>query len=262
MPGIRGAGSLMIAAALLVIFFAQEPVAGLSVAETAALLGLGGVSMIMAAAIIEGFGRHWTYGVQAIAMSGGLFASLLILYAFRGELEVSLDRAIGDIAMGRTVNLASGDVVAARKTDGSFLIKGEVNGHEARFIFDTGASTVVLRAENAAALGFKPETLNFTIPVSTANGLALAAPVGRVDHRKGRARPHRPLGRPPCQPARNVLPRAARLLRGARQPPDPAGQRRNQPLRLRRKAQDRTAAQQAGRHAPPHPAGSAGSPRA
>jgi aspartyl protease family protein len=177
MPGIRGAGSLMIAAALLVIFFAQEPVAGLSVAETAALLGLGGVSMIMAAAIIEGFGRHWTYGVQAIAMSGGLFASLLILYAFRGELEVSLDRAIGDIAMGRTVNLASGDVVAARKTDGSFLIKGEVNGHEARFIFDTGASTVVLRAENAAALGFKPETLNFTIPVSTANGLALAAPV-------------------------------------------------------------------------------------
>ena len=177
MPGIRGAGSLMIAAALLVIFFAQEPVAGLSVAETAALLGLGGVSMIMAAAIIEGFGRHWTYGVQAIAMSGGLFASLLILYAFRGELEVSLDRAIGDIAMGRTVNLASGDVVAARKTDGSFLIKGEVNGHEARFIFDTGASTVVLRAENAASLGIDPETLNYSIPVSTANGAALAAPV-------------------------------------------------------------------------------------
>ncbi|HZB62990.1 MAG TPA: TIGR02281 family clan AA aspartic protease [Microvirga sp.] len=177
MPGIRGAGSLMITAALLVIFFAQEPVGGLSPFEAAALLGLGGVSMIMAAAIIEGFGRHWTYGVQAIAVSGGVFATLLILYGFRGELNTSLDRLIGDVAMGRTVVLSSGEVVAARKTDGSFLIKGSVNGHEARFIFDTGASTVVLRAENAAALGFRPDALNYSIPVSTANGTALAAPV-------------------------------------------------------------------------------------
>jgi aspartyl protease family protein len=177
MPGIRGAGSLMITAALLVIFFAQDPLGGLSPSEAAALLGLGGVSMIMAAAIVEGFGRHWTYGVQAIAVSGGLFAALLILYGFRGELNASLDRLIGDVAMGRTVVLSGGEVVAARKTDGSFLIKGSVNGNEARFIFDTGASTVVLRAENAAALGFKPEALNYSIPVSTANGTALAAPV-------------------------------------------------------------------------------------
>ena len=177
MPGIRGAGSLMITAALLVIFFAQHPLGGLSPSEAAALLGLGGVSMIMAAAIVEGFGRHWTYGVQAIAVSGGLFAALLILYGFRGELNASLDRLIGDVAMGRTVVLSGGEVVAARKTDGSFLIKGSVNGNEARFIFDTGASTVVLRAENAAALGFKPEALNYSIPVSTANGTALAAPV-------------------------------------------------------------------------------------
>ena len=177
MPGIRGAGSLMITAALLLIFFAQDPLGGLSPSEAAALLGLGGVSMIMAAAIVEGFGRHWTYGVQAIAVSGGLFAALLILYGFRGELNASLDRLIGDVAMGRTVVLSGGEVVAARKTDGSFLIKGSVNGNEARFIFDTGASTVVLRAENAAALGFRPEALNFSIPVSTANGTALAAPV-------------------------------------------------------------------------------------
>jgi aspartyl protease family protein len=68
-------------------------------------------------------------------------------------------------------------VVTARKTDGSFVVSGRVNGHEARFIFDTGASTVVLRAENAAALGFKPDSLNYSIPVSTANGTALAAPV-------------------------------------------------------------------------------------
>ena len=174
MPGIRGAGSLMITAALLVIFFAQEPMGGLSPAEAAALLGLGGVAMIMAAAIIEGFSRHWTYGVQSIAMSGGFFAPLISL-ASRGELQTVLDRhrRCRHGPHRRFVQRRGG---GGPETDGSFLIKGSVNGHEARFIFDTGASTVVLRAENAAALGFKPEALNYSIPVSTANGTALAAP--------------------------------------------------------------------------------------
>jgi aspartyl protease family protein len=57
------------------------------------------------------------------------------------------------------------------------MVRGKVNGNETRFIFDTGASTVVLRAEEASALGFDPEILDYSIPVSTANGMALAAPV-------------------------------------------------------------------------------------
>ncbi|MBM1174025.1 TIGR02281 family clan AA aspartic protease [Microvirga arabica] len=131
----------------------------------------------MAASIVEGFARHWTYGVQSMAVSGGILVALLVTYASREELQTVLDRAIGDIAVGRTVTTPEGEVVAARRMDGSFLVQGEVNGRETRFIFDTGASTVVLRAENAAALGFNPETLNYSVPVSTANGAALAAPV-------------------------------------------------------------------------------------
>jgi aspartyl protease family protein len=115
--------------------------------------------------------------VQSSAVSGGVLIALLVTYASRAELQTVLDRAIGDIAVGRTVVTPEGEVVAARRMDGSFLVRAEVNGHEARFIFDTGASTVVLRAENAAALGFNPETLNYSVPVSTANGAALAAPV-------------------------------------------------------------------------------------
>jgi aspartyl protease family protein len=177
MPGIRGAGTLLLIAGLVVALFAERNIADLSPLEAAALLGLGGAGLIMAASIVEGFGRHWTYGVQAIAVSGGLLIALVVTYASRGELQAVLDRAIGDIALGRTVVTPDGEVVAARKTDGSFLIQGQVNGHDTRFIFDTGASTVVLRAEQARALGFKPETLDYSIPVSTANGGALAAPV-------------------------------------------------------------------------------------
>lgn len=177
MPGIRGAGGLLLIAALVMALFADESVAGLSPLEAAALLALGGASLIMAASIIEGFVQHWTYGVQAIAVSGGLVVAMGVLYASRDEMQTVIDRAIGDISLGRTVVTPSGEVVAARKTDGSFVVTGRVNGRESRFIFDTGASTVVLRAENAAALGLTPEALDYSVPVSTANGMGLAAPV-------------------------------------------------------------------------------------
>jgi aspartyl protease family protein len=177
MPGIRGAGLLLLIGALLVGLFAEDAIGEFSPLETAGLLALGGLSLLMAASIVEGFARHWTYGVQSVAVSGGILIAVLVTYASREELQTVIDRAIGDIAVGRTVTMPEGEVVAARRMDGSFLVQGEVNGRETRFIFDTGASTVVLRAENAADLGFKPDTLNYSVPVSTANGAALAAPV-------------------------------------------------------------------------------------
>ena len=177
MPGIRGAGFLLLIASLVMGLFADDSIGDFSALEASGLLALGGLALLMAASIVEGFVRHWTYGVQAIAVSGGILVALIVTYASRGELQAVLDRAIGDIAIGRTVVTPEGDVVAARRTDGSFLVRGEVNGHETRFIFDTGASTVVLRAENAAALGFTPDSLDYSIPVSTANGSAMAAPV-------------------------------------------------------------------------------------
>lgn len=177
MPGVRGAGGLCLIAALLIALFADAPIADLSPLEAAGLLGFGGISLILAASIIEGFGQHWTYGVQAVAVSGGVLIALTIMYASRSELQTVIDRAIGDISVGRTVVTPDGEVVAARKTDGSFLLQGKVNGRETRFVFDTGASTVVLRADSAITLGFKPETLDYSVPVATANGGALAAPV-------------------------------------------------------------------------------------
>ena len=177
MPGIRGAGFLLLIASLVVGLFTDDSIGDFSALEASGLLALGGLALLMAASIVEGFVRHWTYGVQAIAVSGGILVALIVTYASRDELQTVLDRAIGDIAVGRTIVTPEGETVAARRTDGSFMVRGEVNGRETRFIFDTGASTVVLRAENAAALGFTPDSLDYSIPVSTANGSAMAAPV-------------------------------------------------------------------------------------
>jgi aspartyl protease family protein len=68
-------------------------------------------------------------------------------------------------------------VVVTRRMDGTFLINGKVNDREVRFIFDTGATTVVLTAETAKSLGIEPGALGYSVLVSTANGRTLAAPV-------------------------------------------------------------------------------------
>lgn len=177
MPGIRALGAALLGSALLIGAVGEAPVAGLRPAEIAGLLALCGCILFMAGAIVDGFARHWTHGVQAIAVSGGLLIAALVTYAARDDLQMVLDRTIGDIADGRAVVTDKGEVVAARRIDGSFTLNGQVNGRGARFVFDTGASTVVLRAEHAADFGFREEDLTFSIPVATANGVALAAPV-------------------------------------------------------------------------------------
>jgi aspartyl protease family protein len=68
-------------------------------------------------------------------------------------------------------------VTVTRRIDGTFQVPARINDREVRFLFDTGASAVVLSAETAAAIGIPPESLKFRVPVSTANGRALAAPV-------------------------------------------------------------------------------------
>jgi aspartyl protease family protein len=73
------------------------------------------------------------------------------------------------------------------------------NGLTLRFLFDTGASSVVLRAEDAARIGFDPKTLDYRVTVQTANGRTVAAPVvidalsvGGITQRRVRALVARP----------------------------------------------------------------------
>jgi aspartyl protease family protein len=112
---------------------------------------------------------------------------------------LALDQVIGEVDPGRTVTNPSGEVVVARRADGSFTVAGHINDKPARFIFDTGATAVVLTADSAAASGFNLEALNYSVPVSTANGRTMAASVvvdrlavGSIVERRVRALVARP----------------------------------------------------------------------
>jgi aspartyl protease family protein len=199
MSGALGLGAILLGAALLVGLLAERPIAGLATTEFVAVACLCATALVLSHWTINRFRAGWADGVRTLLLSGLLFAGLVAGYAHRDDLAVALDGAIGEIDPGRTVTNQTGEVVVARRADGSFTLAARINDKPARFIFDTGATAVVLTAESAAASGFNLDALNYSVPVSTANGRTLAASVtidrlaiGAIVERRVRALVARP----------------------------------------------------------------------
>jgi aspartyl protease family protein len=198
MAGV-GLAIVLLGMAALVFFQAQGEVAGLPADQFASLIALGALMLMFSSWIVQEFRGHWLRGFQAILFWGVLTVGLVGLYAYRGELQEVASRLIADIAPGEPVVGGGGEVSIVRRMNGTFVVSGRVNDRDARFIFDTGASTVVLTSEGAQAIGFNPATLNYVVPVATANGRTLAAPVtletltiGSITERRVRALVARP----------------------------------------------------------------------
>jgi len=62
-------------------------------------------------------------------------------------------------------------------TGGHFITRAEINGTSIDVLVDTGATAVALSYEDAQAAGLRPGSLDFNIPVQTANGATNAARV-------------------------------------------------------------------------------------
>jgi len=60
---------------------------------------------------------------------------------------------------------------------GHFITHASINGHDIAVLVDTGASTVALSYEDASTAGLRPGSLEFDVPVATANGITRAAQV-------------------------------------------------------------------------------------
>ncbi len=60
---------------------------------------------------------------------------------------------------------------------GHFVTEADINGSPVTVLVDTGATMVALSYEDADKVGLKPHSLDFNVPVSTANGIGKAARV-------------------------------------------------------------------------------------
>jgi len=117
----------------------------------------------------------------AIWLAIGLL--LIMAYTYRDEFRTVFYRVAGEVLPpGHTLlvdTTPTGEqaVRLRRYENGHFVARGAVNGVSLSMLVDTGASTVVLKPADAERIGIDTKSLSFTMPVSTANGTAYAAPI-------------------------------------------------------------------------------------
>lgn len=107
---------------------------------------------------------------------------LVTIYAYKDDLMPIAARVVGELLPGTamTVEQSAGGVTEVkirRRLDGHFTATVDINGKPISMIVDTGASSIVLRPEDARKAGINPDTLTYRIPVLTANGRTVAARV-------------------------------------------------------------------------------------
>jgi aspartyl protease family protein len=151
----------------------------------------GYVALLVALAVFVGGGMLGSYRGRAGAMARdavtwlALGLGLVALYAYKDELMPIAARVVGELLPGSamTVEQSTGGLTEVRirkRLDGHFTANVKVNGKSISMIVDTGASTIVLRPEDAKKAGIDVSALTYRVPVITANGRTVAARV-RLD---------------------------------------------------------------------------------
>jgi aspartyl protease family protein len=169
-------GLLALAALALFATPAETPILGLDHGRFAqgALGGalvfwllLGGPWRLGPANIGRALGGALTWAALMIALTG--------LYAYRFEFTDFADRVIAELNPTEPQVGQGGEVIVTQRLGGQYVIPGKVNNVAASFLFDTGASTVVIRAQDAKKMGLEVAALDYDVRVTTANGSAMAA---------------------------------------------------------------------------------------
>jgi aspartyl protease family protein len=151
----------------------------------------GYVALLVALAVFVGGGMLGSYRGRAGTMARdavtwlALGLGLVTLYAYKEDLMPIAARVVGELLPGSamTVEQSSGGLTEVRirkRLDGHFTANVKVNGKTISMIVDTGASSIVLRPEDAEKAGIDTSRLNYRVPVLTANGRTVAARI-RLD---------------------------------------------------------------------------------
>ncbi|HEU4967435.1 retropepsin-like aspartic protease family protein [Sphingomonas sp.] len=119
--------------------------------------------------------RRLAIGQAARMVAGWLliFAAVLVGYSYRFELNAVVQRVAGDL-LGERGQTVGGTLRVPMAPDGHFWVRARINGHEQRFLIDSGATTTALSADAAEAAELEVERGGFPIMINTANGTVQA----------------------------------------------------------------------------------------
>jgi aspartyl protease family protein len=163
---------------LLVVNDSTDNSLGFSSDQAGSMLYLSVWGFVLAAGLLASRRRMGDM-VRGLGMWVLIILALVAGYQYRYELQDFASRITVGLIPGSplTVNDGGNSVMLERLGNGHFGARGAVNGAVVDLIVDTGASNTVLTFADARAAGFDTSSLDFSIPVQTANGLTRAAVV-------------------------------------------------------------------------------------
>jgi aspartyl protease family protein len=160
----------------VIIWPFQSALPALAPFALAAMSGL----LLMAALLAAALAWNTLPGRNAIAWTSALtaFGAIAFIDADYDSWQVQrMWHSGGPIMTADRPPREAGTITLDRSADGHYYIDAQVNSGTVKFLVDTGATVVALDLEDARAAGLRTDTLVFNIPVQTAAGQAMAAPV-------------------------------------------------------------------------------------
>lgn len=168
----------------LFFLFSAEGMAILGNPDSTFYLAMAGAAIgAYALWILGGYRDRLGQALLYVLIWAGIGLVFIAGYSYRGELTAVANRVAGELMPpGEIVSSAPGEngdmsVQIRGRGDGHFLARARINGASAMLLVDTGASAVVLNPSDARRAGIDVDNLSFSVAVSTANGMAYAAPV-------------------------------------------------------------------------------------
>ncbi len=136
---------------------------------------------VVVAAGLLGSGIPLNDAVRNIAIWAVIVLGLVTGYQYKYELSNIANRVTAGLIPGTAISGNNADgtdtVSISQSANGHFEVNALVNDQRVHFLVDTGASTIVLSQSDAQKAFIDTSSLKYTIPVSTANGRAMAASV-------------------------------------------------------------------------------------
>ena len=153
-------------------FVREVPRSGLLVLTVAAVAG----SMIGSALAR----RYRTFGRLLATTSTVALAGILLLVVLQvSRFDPRLDVAVPQLGLPEQ-SVAGGETRVPLAPDGHFWIRAEIEGVEAPFLVDTGATLTAVSVPLARRAGLEPRAGSVPVRISTANG-TVAAELTTID---------------------------------------------------------------------------------
>ena len=167
---------LVVAILVLIARHGTGTVGPLTTDEFGSLAYKLAILVFLGVALFAIFRDRLTEAIMGALLWAVIGVALVIGYSYRYEVHQVADRVMAELMPGHVISHGRSAEVA-RTSSGDFAISAQINGARVHMVVDTGATSVVLTAEDAKAAGLPLALLNYTVNIETANGRARAAPV-------------------------------------------------------------------------------------